>query len=542
MKIRRWLMRKKTKAAVSLLTVLTLLLTGCGGSGGEKNATATPKVDKAQQEKIAKEEKAALKTDFKVDLDKIKTGTISGGTAVHDPSILEADGAYYIYGSHMAAAKSTNLREWKGFVGGMSEINPIYGELYKIDKGPWSFTGSPDSVVYNDGLSLWAPDVKYSEKRGLYYMYFCTTSDYRTSTLCYATSKSPEGPFKWEGNLIYSGFSEDNMDKTNVLDVVDKKYATDNYLIGGTYKNLEYPNALDPTIFWDKDGKMWMTYGSWSGGIYILEIDEQTGKVIHPKADPARNVDPYFGRRLIGGKHTSIEAPYILYDKDSDYYYLYVSYGALQQNGGYQIRVFRSKTPDGDYEDMNGKSPQSGSGSPALFGLKLSGNYRLPSLPEAYMATGHNSAFISKDNKRYIVNHTRFENRGEVHEPRVHQYIVNEEGWPCMLPYATDGETVAEKGYEKNKVVGEYYMINQGTMINADIAEPEKIVLTEGGNVFGKDVDGTWTVKDGTCYVHIKYGENEYSGVFCEMNDEAGTKVMTFSAVGNNESIWGVKY
>ncbi len=111
-----------------------------------------------------------------------------------------------------------------------------------------------------------------------------------------------------------------------------------------------------------------------------------------------------------------------------------------------------------------------------------------------------------------------------------------------MLPYATDGETVAEKGYEKSKVVGEYYMINQGTMINADIAEPEKIVLTEGGNVFGKDVDGTWTVKDGTCYVHIKYGENEYSGVFCEMNDEAGTKVMTFSAVGNNESIWGVKY
>ncbi len=332
------------------------------------------------------------------------------------------------------------------------------------------------------------------------------------------------------------------MDKTNVLDVVDKKYATDTYLQGGTYKNMEYPNALDPTIFWDKDGKMWMTYGSWSGGIYILEIDEQTGKVIHPKADPARNVDPYFGRRLIGGKHTSIEAPYILYDKDSDYYYLYVSYGGLEQKGGYQIRVYRSKTPDGDYEDMNGKSPQLGSGSPAPFGLKLSGNYRLPSLPEAYMATGHNSAFISKDNKRYIVNHTRFENRGEVHEPRVHQYIVNEEGWPCMLPYATDGETVAEKGYEKSKVVGEYYMINQGTMINADIAEPEKIVLTEGGNVFGKDVDGTWTVKDGTCYVHIKYGENEYSGVFCEMNDEAGTKVMTFSAVGNNESIWGVKY
>jgi len=30
--------------------------------------------------------------------------------------------------------------------------------------------------------------------------------------------------------------------------------------------------------------------------------------------------------------------------------------------------------------------------------------------------------------------------------------------------------------------------------------------------------------------------------VFCKMLDEAGTEVMTFSAVGSNESVWGVKY
>ena len=34
----------------------------------------------------------------------------------------------------------------------------------------------------------------------------------------------------------------------------------------------------------------------------------------------------------------------------------------------------------------------------------------------------------------------------------------------------------------------------------------------------------------------------DYSGVFCQMKDEAGTDVMTFSAVGSNLSIWGVKY
>ena len=36
--------------------------------------------------------------------------------------------------------------------------------------------------------------------------------------------------------------------------------------------------------------------------------------------------------------------------------------------------------------------------------------------------------------------------------------------------------------------------------------------------------------------------QEDYSGVFCQMKDEAGTDVMTFSAVGGNQSVWGVKY
>ena len=217
------------------------------------------------------------------------------------------------------------------------------------------------------------------------------------------------------------------------------------------------------------------------------------------------------------------------------------------------MRVFRSMTVGGDYVDMYGQTPKVGSGNPAYFGLKLSGNYRMPSLSKAYMATGHNSAFMASDEKKYIVYHTRFENSGEFHQPRVHQYLTNEEGWPCMLPYATGGETVSKEGYEKEKIVGEYYVINQGTEINAEIAEPEKWVFTEDGFIFGESMNGTWEVKDDSYYIHITtsipnedeevdVAKDSYSGVLCAMKDEAGTDVMTFSAVGSNESIWGVKY
>ena len=51
--------------------------------------------------------------------------------------------------------------------------------------------------------------------------------------------------------------------------------------------------------------------------------------------------------------HLDVYKRQIMYDEASGYYYLFVSYGALTSNGGYQVRVFRSKTVDGEYvEDV----------------------------------------------------------------------------------------------------------------------------------------------------------------------------------------------
>ena len=504
-----------------------------------------------------------------------KAATTPARVSVHDPSVaVSKEGTYYVFGSHIDAAKSTDLINWKTFTNGYAKTNnQLYGNLSQNLKKSFAWAGENDSDS-KGGFSVWAPDVFWNKDyvntdgtKGAYMIYFCTSSTAIRSVISYAVSQNIEGPYTFVDTLVYSGFTKTdqkdgnsninkNYKNTNIQTLIDngtlKDGVNSEWFTGNNYNNAYGPNAIDPTVFEDKVGKLWMTYGSWSGGIYLLEIDEETGEVIHPKEDKSAGVDAYFGKRLLGGGHTSIEGPYILYDKDSDYYYLFVSYGNLQREGGYQMRVFRSKTVDGEYVDMNGKYPQKRAGNPAYFGLKLSGNYRLPSLSQAYMATGHNSAFISSDDKRYIVYHTRFENRGETHEPRVHQYLINEEGWPCMLPYATGGETASKSGYDKSSIVGEYYVVNQGNKIDKSIAEPEKWVFTEDGFVFGQGMDGTWEAKDGTYYVHIKTAlpsedgtvdaADSYSGVFCKMKDEAGTDVMTFSAVGNNESIWGVKY
>lgn len=303
-------MRKQSKIIFYAGIVLgfAAVLTGTALSGGRK-----------------------IPKDFTVSYEGIKTADITAGVSVHDPSVIEVDGTYYIFGSHMSGASSEDLRNWTSIGDGYTQSNPIFEDLLGTEH-VFDYTGSRDSVIPTDDgtYHVWAPDVVYNRAQDLYYMYFCTSSTWNASNLCYAVSDKPEGPYTWKGALIYSGFAKDTIEATDVLDYVDISYAKKNYIIAGNKYNYEkYPNAIDPTVFYDADGKMWMVYGSWSGGIFLLEIDEKTGLVIHPKEDEKNGVDPYFGKRLLDGGHKSIEGPYILYDEESGYYYLFVSYGSL---------------------------------------------------------------------------------------------------------------------------------------------------------------------------------------------------------------------
>ncbi len=534
---------KKSILITAMILAYFSLMTACSDGSPETDANTEITADTT----ATAETEDMREYDFTASFKDIKKGNVSSGSAVHDPSILKADGKYYIYGSHMSCASCDDLKTWRFVSTGYRDSNTVFGQIYSVYDEAFAYAGSPKSIIPTDDAQkggvehVWAPDVIYNRAMGKYVMYYCTTSNFNASNLCYGISDSPEGPFEWQGALIYSGFDKDTVTYTDVLDYTDIDHVETEYLKGPKYRFEDWPNAIDPCAFYDEDGKMWLVYGSWSGGIFLLEIDEQTGKVIHPAPDPDNNVDAYYGRRIAAGGHQSVEGPYILYDKDTGMYYLFVSYGGLNRDGGYQIRVFRSDRVDGDYTDMYGRKLETNMNN-SYFGLKLSGNYMLPSLSKAYKATGHNSALIDDDGRKYIVYHTRFDDGTEMFSPRVHQYLLNAEGWPCMLPYQTQGEAVSGSGYETSDIAGRYYFIDQGTAINAEIAQPVILYLNEDGTARTENEKGSWTYTAGSYYMTVQLGEKSYSGVFCAMNDEGGTPVMTFSAVGDNESVWGVKY
>lgn len=467
----------------------------------------------------------------------IKVAGFTAGASVHDPSIFSTgDGSYYIFGSHMEGASSKDLRNWTSFASGVNGNNPLFDNLF-TDYKAFDYVGKN----MDGGYSVWAPHVIYNIAMEKYVMYFCTSSSYVKSTLCFATADNIEGPYTYQDTLLYSGFTYKDVEQTDVSKyVADVKSA--GYFSGAKYNNSQWPNAIDPTAFYDAQGRMWMVYGSWSGGMFILELDETTGLPIHPEEDEATATDAYFGKNLMGGFHNSIEGPFVLYDEKSEYYYLYVSYGALTREGGYQIRAYRSKNPDGPYEDAAGQT-MGAVVDHSKYGVKMLGNYTLPSLDKAYMAPGHNSAFIDEDGKMFLVYHTRFDNGSERHEPRVHQMFVNKAGWPVAAPFAYDGETISETGYKTKDIIGTYYFLNHGTEIGKSINEPIQIELKKNGTLIGDKISGTWEAQENSSLMSIQWDGVTYEGVFLQMNDESGTPVMTFTCIGdNNQSVWGVKY
>lgn len=477
----------------------------------------------------------------------IKKGGFTSGASVHDPSVIEVDGDYYIFGSHMESAKSSDLRSWESFSSGVNPQNSLFDNLFdRIE------VGDPDAFTYvgkneEGGYSVWAPDVIYNEAMDKYVMYFCTTSSYVKSSICFATADKIEGPYHYEDKFLHSGYTYHDVKEGGIEELLgtDPRPYT-----GAAYDNNNWPNCIDPDVFYDAEGRMWMVYGSWSGGIFLLEIDEKTGYPIHPETDEENYVDSYYGKKLLGGYHNSIEGPHIMYDEVSGYYYLFLSYGNLQAKGGYQMRLFRSKTVDGTYTDAAGKDMYTFV-EHKDHGLKMMGNYTFPSLTQMYMAPGGQSTFTDENGKMYLVYHQRFAKMGEMHEPRVHQLFRTKDGWLTAAPFATAGEILKEDGYSAEEIAGNYYLVNHETDISAEIHTPVEIQLNPDGTVASKQTEekkeavagGTWTAEKDAPYIDVTLGGNVYTGVVVEMTDESGNDTMCFSAVSSgNETIWGVKY
>ncbi len=547
--------------------------------------------------------------------------------SVHDPSVFydtisnSSRPVFYIMGSHLGFSASTlgasTIGSWPYSLGGgessnctlfadtsatkvgfadaytkhrITKVKNYQGEevdFGNFDAHGWQFSGNTVQGMQ------WAPDVVYNPTMKKWLMYMSLNGDnWCSSIVCFAADK-PTGPYIYQGPVVFSGFqgtyAHNAYEAANDWKHTDLAVATGVTSLPARYAKgsnwgVYWPNCIDPCVFYDEEGKLWMAYGSWSGGIWMLELDETTGlrdyTVNYPIAylsgsDAAKQTsDPYFGKKIAGGYYVSGEGSYI--EHIGDYYYLFISYGFFAPDGGYEMRVFRSEKPDGPYVDAKGQSPimsaysmNYGKNARSSCGVKLMGNYQWDMMPVAEIAQGHNSAITDKKGRSYVVYHTKFNNGTAWHEVRVHQLFVNQDGWLVAAPFEVHGETLnqaqiaSQETIGNDEIPGNYQLITHDIKIdyaNYAYQKPVNITLTAdeedeySGTVKAPSglYSGTWTRIKGTDFIEMKLAGIVHRGVLSKQTvDYSNISALCFSIVSSagtgsigttaQHSLWGVK-
>jgi arabinan endo-1,5-alpha-L-arabinosidase len=248
-------------------------------------------------------------------------GRVAGYTVTHDPAMLIKPKAgdaprYTVFSTHNQTAFSNDR---VAFAAG--------GNFFPV-KPAWWATLRPDANV-------WAPDVAFH--KGKYWMYYAISAQRdHTSKIGLATSATGL-PGTW----------------------------TDHGPIFSSDANDDY-NAIDPNLLVDPQGRWWLTFGSFWGGIFMFSLDPSTGRPTSPEpplhhlaARPRTNPGP-----TVAGP--GIEGAFV-YRKGA-YYYLFASFDRCCRGvtSTYNIRVGRSTSPTGPYLDAAGVDMRNGGGTKIL--------------------------------------------------------------------------------------------------------------------------------------------------------------------------------
>ncbi|PJJ59597.1 family 43 glycosylhydrolase [Hymenobacter chitinivorans] len=239
---------------------------------------------------------------------------LQGLTGVHDPSTIVKEGnKYWVFatGQGIYSMYSTDLVNWTPGPRAVF-VNNAYPSWINT-KVP-GFTGN-----------FWAPECVF--RNGKYYLYYsCSTFGSKVSAIGLATNVTldPTSPnYRWE-------------DQGEVVSSTSSSAA----------------NAIDPAVFQDSNGDVWLTYGSFFGGLRSTQLHATTGKPLGTTTYALANGD--------------VEAACLT--KQGAFYYLFINRGACCNglNSTYHIRVGRSSSVTGPFVDQSGVDLNSNGGTLVL--------------------------------------------------------------------------------------------------------------------------------------------------------------------------------
>jgi len=414
----------------------------------------------------------------------------------HDPTVEKCGDYYYMYGTdasygnvhngygHYPYRRSKDLVNWD-FMGMAFTAVPAWVKDSLNNKRARMNPALPP--INTPDYGFWAPCIRKVGNK--YRMYYSVVVDNPITGTDPNTSWSERA---------FIGLAESDDLATNVwtdkgMVVCSEPDGVKSYVRnGGNDWSAYYKfNAIDPSFIITPEGDQWLIYGSWHSGIAALKLNPETGK-----PDKLEIINDY-GVRIAGRGNVNterwqgLEAPEIIYNEATGYYYLFLAYDELSV--AYNTRVARSKSITGPFLGIDG-------------GNVSNGAQCYPMLTHPYAFSGHTgwvgishcAVFQNPVSKQwYYSSQARLpENVPGVNASNaimmghIRSIQWTEDGWPVVMPERYAG--VPKTTITEESLVGTWEQITMKYEYKK-IQLPGNITLTADKKVSGA-VTGTWSL------------------------------------------------
>ncbi|NRQ30284.1 family 43 glycosylhydrolase [Nonomuraea sp. NN258] len=309
-----------------------------------------------------------------------------------DPAVIRGhDGYWYSYGTsdplregegrhhRLPVARSSDLVEW-------TYVGDAFGE---DNLPPYAAPGA----------LLWAPDIRYLD--GRYVMYFTVSNTASTPhqwdfSIGVATAPTPTGPWTHQAEPV-----------------VAPRPSGDSYW-----------NTIDPSQFTDVDGRKYLYFGGFFGGLWVSELT----------ADGLRTV----GQPQQVAIDNKFEGSYVV--RKDGYYYLLASSAncCAGPTTGYSVLAGRATGPRGPFVDREGQP---------LLASRAGGTPVVAQNGNRWIGVGHHAQLTDLSGQDWMLYHGIDRNDPFLDEP----YGINErpmlldrldwiDGWPVVRAGAGPSE------------------------------------------------------------------------------------------------------
>lgn len=353
---------KKKSCIPYLILPLAFSISSCGGntSSGEEatseEMTSSVESESLSEESSSVEESSSLNPDdyfydvYSNPLVVASNGTLYNGECADPTLARDPDtGTLYIIVTGGLMLKSENGCEWET-VG------------YVIDRPTWG------DEIAGATCGLWAPELKKIGDQWI--MYYSLSAWGAPAGIGYATADSVEGPYTDQGKLV-------------------------------SCDDIGIENCIDPFVFVDDDGRVYMGAGSFYGlalweltsdGTACLNgIEYASDNKVWIGGQPGTSWD---GSKYEGG---------LIFKKDG-YYYFMGSAGSCCEGSSstYRVYVGKSTSITGPYRDAS-KMSMAASGNSSTYGQLVvwAGN----ATDKSVYGPGHNTIFVDDAGQYWMYYH-----------------------------------------------------------------------------------------------------------------------------------------